>query len=83
MWFALTAVGCMAIARATHTTLLRGHAQFIADAIALAHVNHGASSAQQLARTLGVSIASVSLHGEGFTTVVVQGPNFTATSSAG
>jgi hypothetical protein len=72
----------MAIARAGHTTLLRGHGQFVADAVALAHVDHGASLAKQLAHTLGVSIISVSLHSEGFTTVVVQGPHFTATSSA-
>ncbi len=83
IWFALTVMGCVAIVRATHATLLRGHAQGVADAIALAHVDHGAPSAQQLALTLGVSISSVSIQREGFTTVVVKGPNFTATSSAG
>jgi hypothetical protein len=83
MWFALTVVGCVAIVRATHTTLLRGHAQGVADAIALAYADHGATSAEQLAEALGVSISSVSIQREGFTTVVVKGPNFTATSSAG
>ena len=83
IWFACTVLGCVAIVRATHTTLLRGHGQYVADAVALAHVDHGASSAQQLAEALGVSISSVSLQREGFTTVVVKGPNFTATSSAG
>ncbi len=83
VWFACTVLGCVAIVRATHTTLLRGHGQYVADAVALAHVDHGATSAQQLAEALGVYISSVSLQREGFTTVVVKGPHFTATSSAG
>lgn len=83
MWFALTMLGCVAIVRATQITLLRGHAQGVADAVALAYADHGATSAEQLAHTLGVSISLVSENTEGFITVRVQGDSFTATSSAG
>jgi hypothetical protein len=83
IWFALTVVGCVAIVRATHTTLLRGHAQGVADAIALAYADHGATSAEQLAEALGVSISSASKNPGGFITVVVRADNFSATSSAG
>lgn len=83
MWFALTVLGCVAIVRATHITLVRGHAQGVADAIALAYADRGATTAEQLARTLGVSISSVSKDSRGFITVVVRADNFSATSSAG
>lgn len=83
IWFALTVLGCVAIVRATHTTLLRGHAQGVADAIALAYADHGATSAEQLALVLGVSITSATTDPNGFITVVVHADHFTATSSAG
>lgn len=83
MWFALTVLGCVAIVRATHITVVRGHAQGVADAIALAYADRGVTTAEQLAHTLGVSISSVSKDSQGFITVVVRAENFTATSSAG
>lgn len=83
MWFALTVLGCVAIVHATHNTLLRGHAQGVADAVALAYADRGAASAEQLALVLGVSITSASTNPEGLVTVVVHGDHFTATSSAG
>jgi hypothetical protein len=83
MWCALTVLGCVAIVRTTNITLLRGHAQGVADAIALAYADRGAHSAEQLAKVLGVSISSVSKDSRGFITVVVKADNFSATSSAG
>jgi hypothetical protein len=83
IWCALTVLGCIGIVRATATTLLRAHGQGVADAVALAYVDHGATSAEQLAEVLGVSISSVSKNPGGFITVVVRADNFTATSSAG
>lgn len=83
IWFALTVLGCVAIVRTTHITLLRGHAQGVADSVALAYADRGAHSAEQLAHTLGVSIISVSKDSKGFITVVVRADNFTATASAG
>lgn len=83
IWFAFTVLGCVAIVSATHTTLLRGHGQGVADAIALAYADHGVTKAEQLAQVLHVSITSVSKSPGGFITVVVRADNFTATSSAG
>ena len=73
----------MAIVRATNTTVLRGHGQFAADAVALAYADHGAEKAQLLALAIGVTITSASTDARGNVTVDVQGNRFWATSTAG
>jgi hypothetical protein len=83
VWFALTAFGCMAIARATNTTVLRANTQFAADAVALAYADHGHTQAEFLARTLGVTISSVVRNTEGNISIEVQGRRFRALSEAG
>lgn len=83
VWFALTALGCVAIARTTQTTVLRADAQFIADAVALAYADHGATRAEFLARTLGVTISSSTRDAQGLVTLEVRGRGFRATATAG
>lgn len=83
VWCALCALGCVGVVRATQTTLLRGHAQYVADAVALAYADRGASSAQQVAEILGVSIVSVSTDAQQILTLTVRGDGFEAMSSAG
>ena len=83
VWLALTIMGCTAIVRATRTAVLRAETQFAADAIALAYADHGATRAELFARTVGVTIASVSRNGEGIITIEVQGNRFRAKSEAG
>lgn len=82
MWCALTVVGGAAIARATHITVVAGNGQFIADAVALAYVDRGATRAEFLARTLGVSIEKIETSSNGIVTIEVHGQGFSATSSA-
>lgn len=83
IWVALTVLGCTAIARATQTTVLRADTQFAADAVALAYADHGATRADFLARTLGVTIASVIRNTEGNIIIEVVGRGFRAQSEAG
>lgn len=73
----------MAIVRATHTTVLRGNGQFVADAVALAYADHGAAKAQRLAGALGVTIASASIDAQGIVTIEIRSDRFWATSTAG
>ena len=51
--------GCIALASATSVVHKRATLQSSADAIALAHVTRGDSSAQVLAITLGVTITRI------------------------
>lgn len=81
IWFALTVVGAMAIVRAAGDTIDRGHAQFAADAVVLAHLDHGAQRARWLADRLGASIESVTREGS-VLTVVVRTDRHRATASA-
>ena len=83
VWCALCVLGCVGIVRATQTTLLRGHAQFVADAVALAYADKGARSGEQVAEIFGVSIVSVSTDAEQILTLTVRGDGFEALSSAG
>lgn len=81
IWFALTAFGSMAIVRSTQTTLERAHAQFAADAVVLAHLDHGPARAARLADRLGVVIENVA-HGGGGVTIEVRTFRYRATATA-
>ncbi|MEY3806508.1 MAG: hypothetical protein RIR69_1320 [Actinomycetota bacterium] len=82
VWCALTVFGCVALVRATHITVVKGNGQFMADAIALTYADRGATSANTLARALGVSIEKIDTSGNGVVTVEVRGQGFYAISSA-
>jgi hypothetical protein len=72
----------MSVVRATHLVLARGHAQFSADAVALAHVDHGRGGADALAARLGVRVVETNIAADGTVTVTVTGDSFASRASA-
>ena len=81
VWLAFTCTGVILIAQATDVVQRRAIVQESADAIALAAVIGGASTARQLEQRLHVTITQLSITDEG-AEVEVQRGQYLATSSA-
>ncbi|MGA0863473.1 MAG: hypothetical protein ACO3RB_06230 [Ilumatobacteraceae bacterium] len=79
---AIAVTGCAVVVAHTRDTLRRSCAESIADAVALAHVSHGAHVAERFAGRLEVRISAVVLRPDGATEVTVVSHCGAATSAA-
>jgi hypothetical protein len=81
-WVGVAVTGCAVLVAHTRDTLRRSCAEALADAVVLAHVSHGARTAEQFASGLEARIDAVVVRPDGSVEVTVVSHCGTATSAA-